>query len=269
MKRVFSLLLILLLTGCTTQDLGTMDVQTNNQVIESNSQESLVIGTWNVQIFGKNKISNETIKQNIEDIISQYDLLAFQEIRDVTETAFPNMMNDLPKYDYLLSPRLGRSNIKEQYAFIYNPEKLKVLNYETWYDANDVFEREPFIAEFQRGNITFVVIQIHTKPDDATNEIKALKLVKENVEQKYNVSDIFLVGDFNSDGNYYQGDILSDTGMVFDMYDGKDTTVHDTFYTYDRILFMNHALSHRYSYGVFEITDLEISDHKPLWLNVN
>lgn len=266
MKRVISLILILFLTGCTT-DLGTISIQTNDKVsvcTDSCQSDTTTIGTWNVQIFGKHKIENETIKKNIEDIISQFDLLAFQEIRDESETAFPLMMSDLPKYSYIISPRLGRSNIKEQYAFIYNPEKFKFIKSEVWYDSNDNFEREPFIAEFENNkNEKIVFIQIHTKPDDATQEIKSLHMVKDNVELIYNTSNIIILGDLNGDCNYYQGDILIDTGMLVDEFQNTDTTVHDTDCAYDRIL--TNYLSTKPKI-IIPLTNLEVSDHKPIGL---
>ena len=44
----------------------------------------------------------------------------------------------------------------------------------TYKDPSDVFHREPFIAHFQAGDFTFVLINIHTDPDEATEEINAL-----------------------------------------------------------------------------------------------
>ena len=48
-----------------------------------------------------------------------------------------------------LSRRLGRSYSKEQYAYLYRPAKLTLLQVEVFNDVQDQFEREPYVALFQ------------------------------------------------------------------------------------------------------------------------
>jgi hypothetical protein len=66
----------------------------------------------------------------LSKIISQSDIVAIQEIRDKSGQAIKDLevaVDDLGRnYDFLVGPRLGRSNSKEQYAAFtesapYNP----------------------------------------------------------------------------------------------------------------------------------------------------
>ena len=56
-------------------------------------------------------------------ILSQYDLVALQEIRDAEGTAIEKLESAVDgqgtDYEYLIGPRLGRTSSKEQYAFLY------------------------------------------------------------------------------------------------------------------------------------------------------
>jgi integrase len=76
----------------------------------------------------------------------------------------------------------------------------------TYADPDDVFEREPFVARFQAkvGRFTFVLINIHAKPDDAAAEIYALAEVVSHARTRYPGEEDFIVlGDLNADCDYF------------------------------------------------------------------
>ena len=54
-------------------------------------------------------------------------------------------------YDMVVSPRLGRTKSKEQYAFIFKKHRFKVKVTKTYPDPGDVFIREPFCFQFTTG----------------------------------------------------------------------------------------------------------------------
>src|SRR4030067_1846012 len=77
-------------------------------------------------------------------------------------------------------------------------------------DTNSVFEREPYIASFKIGNFDFVLAGIHTKPEDAYNEIGNLTSIVWSIQTaKTNEKDIIIMGDFNADGSYFNEDDAS------------------------------------------------------------
>jgi len=57
-------------------------------------------------------------------IISQFDLIMIQELRDSSQEEFPKLMAALNQYaqyqyHYKASSRLGQSRYKEQYVYVY------------------------------------------------------------------------------------------------------------------------------------------------------
>lgn len=91
-------------------------------------EPSLKIGSFNIQTLGPTKIANKTIVTTICQILSRYDIVAIQEIRDsnmdFVMTVLIDQLNNFVqskgvKYSYALSHRLGFTSYKEIYAFIY------------------------------------------------------------------------------------------------------------------------------------------------------
>ena len=59
-------------------------------------------------------------------ILARYDVLLFMEITDAKNKAFPELVKQYnaqvqkdKQFSYVVSERLGRSNNKEQYAYLY------------------------------------------------------------------------------------------------------------------------------------------------------
>jgi endonuclease/exonuclease/phosphatase family metal-dependent hydrolase len=216
----------------------SLNVTTNisdDNIDISLTNKTLIIGSFNVQIYGQSKSSNEFVMDALGDIIDDYDLLGFQEIRDSSQTAFPKLMREeLPAYNYRVSDRLGRTSSKEQYAFIYNPKTVTLDDVFVYDDKNDVFEREPFIGRFSAENYSFSIILIHVKPTDAQQEIKYLAEVVNFTRNYYQDNDVFLMGDLNADCSYYEpGTYLNNYVWVGD---DLDTTTSATHCAYDRII---------------------------------
>lgn len=148
----------------------------------------------------------------------------------------------------------------------------------------DTFDREPYIAMFRAraGNADFVIIDVHTKPDDATAEIHGLPFVISNASATFSEPDVICLGDFNADDvgtNYYDEDTYEATfpsstynWLISNI---EDTTVAASSNTYDCIVTTN-SMDEDYTgrAGVFRF-DLEysldaaataaVSDHYPVW----
>ena len=90
------------------------------------------------------------------------------------------------QYEMTISDRLGRTNSKEQYAYIYKHDKLSVLDtyhYDDGEEPNsDIFEREPYVVRFRANNhdVDFSVVGIHTAFDHAVEELDALTAVHDD-----------------------------------------------------------------------------------------
>lgn len=248
--------------------------------------ETIKIASFNIQVFGQSKRENEDIVDILTKTVRNFDIVAIQEFRDETETTLPyfvdriNKMNG-DKYDYVTSPRLGRTSSKENYAFIYNTRTVTYKNNSYVYnDKNDVFEREPFVAEFKAGKFDFILVDIHTKPEDAKNEIKALVDVVNDADTKFsNDKDVIVLGDYNGDGSYFDESTTSgfkDNKYFWAIPDSFDTTVAKSDNTYDRIVFQTEFTKEDFAgdVGVFRFDKIfnltanftsKVSDHYPVF----
>lgn len=293
--RIYLLLLLVVLSGCnsgidtslneTFKDYSKIDNELQNITFDENetivvdvkdtTREDLVIGSFNIEVFGVTKMSNPKVKDALVEIINDYDIIAIQEIRDKSGTAFRELMDALPEYDYVISDRLGRTSSKEQYAFIF--KRVNVTKAQVYPDDSDRFEREPYMAFIEVADFDFVLIQVHTKPDDAQYEIRALQSVVEYAKSVYQDKDIFIVGDLNADCSYFDGGELKDYYWWID--EDEDTTTSQTDCAYDRIISLyKYSKDFVYGCGVDRIdedeaTNIEllqaISNHFPVECKIN
>jgi len=90
-----------------------------------NTVQTIKIMSFNIQTFGVTKMSRPEVVKILVDLVSQADIIAVQEVRSVRIDPVERFMALLPdKYDYIIGPREGRSNSKEQYWVIYYTEKF-------------------------------------------------------------------------------------------------------------------------------------------------
>ncbi len=143
------------------------------------------IATFNIQVFGDKKASKTYVMSTLASIIQNFNVVAIQEIRTQDDYFIDKFLREYVNqnghtYDKVVGPRLGRTNSKEQYAFIYDKATIEVNPHciFTVNDPDDLLQREPFVAMFRvRGPpaqqaFTFVLIDMHTEPDDTKNELQ-------------------------------------------------------------------------------------------------
>ncbi|MEW6748464.1 MAG: endonuclease/exonuclease/phosphatase family protein [Candidatus Micrarchaeota archaeon] len=271
---------------------GTGDNETQTTGPETQNA-TLTIATFNIQVFGESKRSKPGVMDVLTTIARRYDFMAIQEIRDSSETTLPiylEQINALPGPDYeaISSPRLGRTSSKENYAFIYDPEVLSLIpgtDY-TFQDppegaSTDLFQREPFIARFEKidGSFDFVIITIHTDPDETPQELSDLPLVLQDAMERFpDEDDFIMLGDMNADCSYLSQSYpleLRNSSFTWVVPDDADTTVKSTDCAYDRIIFTR-ATDDDFTgewgifrfdeeYGLNESQAEEVSDHYPVW----
>lgn len=169
----------------------------------SNAQDTLKIASFNIQIFGKTKSAKPEVMDTIVSIISNYDFIAIQEVKDKSGITIPRLLNALNlsgngNYKTLLSERTGKQSddesSQEQYLYVYDSTKIiaydsltinysfintdKSLNLSTgvYNDKLDHFQREPYIAYFSTldSSFKFSILNIHTRPEAAFEEVDAL-----------------------------------------------------------------------------------------------
>ncbi len=245
------------------------------------------LAAFNLQIFGTTKAGKPEVMDVLSKTIRNFDIVAVQEIRDTSQTSLPalkNSINDMagPKYDFVVSDRLGRTASKEQYAYFFNTQTIQQIGIPyTYPDSTDVFQREPYISEFKsnNGNFDFVLVTIHTDPDTADQEINDLPNVVENAKGRYQgEGDFIILGDLNADCNYFDensGSPLRSSDYYWLINNSVDTTTKSTDCTYDRIIISTPAITDfTGNSGVFRFDQvynlsynmtISISDHYPVY----
>jgi endonuclease/exonuclease/phosphatase family metal-dependent hydrolase len=262
---------------------------------ETGESGRVKIFSFNIQIFGRAKMARSGVPAILADIVSRSDITAIQELRSSDISPVEQFMGMLGesggeggglsppgKYGYVLGPREGRSSSKEQYWIIYDRAKFTVLAEDSYFDPEDKFERNPLAVYFQSdGLLDFILINNHIKPGDAEAEINALGEVVAYYQDLWGERDVFVVGDLNADGHYYDESFLS-AAFPEDAYriiitNEYDTTVAAGDNTYDRFIITSEAeedftgnfgvmrFDEIYDFGQMEIMPRAVSDHYPVW----
>jgi len=224
-------------------------------------------------------------------IVQRYDILLVQEIRDVSQESFPQLVEevnshfDSPMFKFIVSERLGRSTSKEQYGFIYRVDKVEILSTYQYLDADDIFERDPFNIQVRRldhcysGPRDLNIVGVHTKPSDAKEEINGLVDVYDHVAEVFG-EDVIIAGDFNADCRYVckscwdKIKLWTDNRFKWLLGNDIDSTVSSTDCAYDRIVAAGSNLVDNVDKGKVFRFDLaydlnhdlteDVSDHYPV-----
>jgi deoxyribonuclease-1-like protein len=243
------------------------------------------LASFNIQVFGRTKLDKSDVMEVLAETVRKFDLVAIQEVRSTTDDILPRFVSLINSsgrhYNFVIGPRLGRTNSKEQYAFVYDTQTVEVdlTSVYTVEDHDNLFQRPPLVASFRaRGPppdkaFTFTLIDIHTEPDEAESEINALAQVYRAVRNDgHGEDDVILMGDLNADEKKFGA--LKQLPNIAWVISGVPTNTRGT-KTYDNIIF-DRAATVEYTgrAGVFDIVRefnltlqqaLEVSDHFPIW----
>ncbi|NXX99023.1 DNSL2 protein, partial [Centropus bengalensis] len=180
---------------------------------------SLRVGAFNIQAFGDSKMSNVEVAGIIVRILSRYDVVLVQEVRDSDLSAVTQLMEQLNRYERGWGWKGS--------------------------DPQDVFSREPFILRVSAPHSKaeqFVLVPLHSAPHDAVAEIDALYDVYLAIVSKWGTDNIMFLGDFNADCAYVQPSdwpairLRSSELFKWLLPDSSDTTVGKSDCAYDRIV---------------------------------
>lgn len=256
-----------------------------SQVPAGRDAAVLRIASWNIQAFGQSKLDKPQAVQVIAEVLRQFDVVAIQEVRSKTQDVLPRLLSVVnaegAHYDYLLSPRLGRTSSTEQYAFVYNTAVVQT-DREAAYtvnDPDDLMHREPFVAPFRARGVpaeqafTFTLVNVHTDPDEVQAELNVMDDVYFAVRNDgRGEDDVILLGDFNADDRR-----LGELGRVPELAGALSHVATNTRGTamYDN-LFVSQKATVEFNgrAGVVDILRefnlsmpeaLDVSDHLPIW----
>jgi len=247
--------------------------------------DTIKICSFNVQVFGTSKLKKPQAMDVLTKVVRRFDVVAIQEVRSTDDTVVPKfveMINaDGSRYDFIIGPRLGRTNSKEQYAVLFNTARIEVdrASVYTVDDPKDLLHREPMVARFRVRGVpaeqafTFNLVDIHTDPDETATELDALADVFVGVQRNGSgEEDVILLGDLNVD-EYHLGRLGQLPGIAHAITGVMTNTRRDKMY--DNIVFDRRSTKEfTGKWGVvdlqkeFNLTQqaaLEVSDHCPVW----
>uniref|UniRef100_A0A452V047 Deoxyribonuclease-1-like 1 n=1 Tax=Ursus maritimus TaxID=29073 RepID=A0A452V047_URSMA len=170
--------------------------------------EAFRICAFNAQRLTLSKAAREHVMDTFVRILARCDIMVLQEVVDSSGSAISLLLRELNRFDgsgsysFLSSPSLGRSTYMEKYVYIYRSHKTQVLDSYMYEDKDDLFAREPFVAQFtfpSKVLPSLVLVPLHTTPKAVEQELNALYDVFLDVSQRWQTKDMILLGDFNAD----------------------------------------------------------------------
>ena len=246
---------------------------------------SIKIASFNIQVFGTSKMRKPEVMDVLAKVVRRFDVVAIQEVRSKDETVVPRFAELVNaagrRYGYVVGPRLGRTSSKEQYAFLYDTDRIELEqgSVHTVSDPQDLLHREPLVARFRvRGPprqqaFTFKLVNIHTDPDETDTELDALADVFAAVQRERDgEDDVILLGDLNVDERHL-GRLGQLPGIAWTVSGQMTNTRRNR--AYDNIVFDRRTTAEYTGYwGVLDLAAdyglsreqaLEVSDHLPVW----
>ncbi|KAM4697739.1 deoxyribonuclease-1-like 2 [Rhinophrynus dorsalis] len=257
---------------------------------------ALLIGAFNIRAFGDSKMKNPEVCEVIIKVLTRYDIVLVQEVRDTDLSAVKILMQKLnsldsgDEYAYVVSDTLGRDSYTERYLFIYRTDKVSMQDCYHYHDHNmytgeDTFSREPFVVMFNApGTVieNFVLIPLHSAPKDAVREVDCLHDVYEDIRDKWQTDNMIFLGDFNAACSYVTSSdwdnirLWTNEAFVWLINDSVDTTVGNSDCAYDRIVVCGSTLqdaivpdsakvfNFQKKYKLTQEEALAVSDHFPV-----
>jgi deoxyribonuclease-1-like protein len=258
-------------------------------------EDRIRIATFDIQAFDAQKVANPNVMQTIAAIISNFDLVAIQGVRSPEAMPVARVVDLINrsggKYSVSMSEPVGNPGRKEQYAFVWDTNRIRMIpdtNYSVRDDA-DRMVREPYVASFETRTAAaqglapfrFTIINAHIDPDETSpaatmKELSVLDDVFVRVREfEYTTrgeDDVILVGNLNVDARNL-GELGQIPGIV--SIAGNQPTTTDGTKTVDHILIdrsVTSEFSTRYGvvdyqkdFGLTREQALMISDHRPVW----
>jgi len=249
------------------------------------SAQTIRIASYNIEVFGTTKMGKPWVVETLAQVVRHFDIVAIQEIRTQDDQLMPTFLAvvnaDGSRYDYVIGPRVGRTISTEQYAFVYDTQRIEVdrSSVASMSDPADMLHREPLVARFRTRSsgaglpFPFWLVNIHTDPDEVASEVDVLAGVFQVMQAaRADEDDVILLGDLNA--NEHQLGLLGQLPGITWVVSGITTNTRKT-KTYDNILFNRFATSEFTGrWGVVDVQSvfrltmdqaLEVSDHFPVW----
>ena len=204
----------------TAKNLRALKLDLDTAIPAKTVDPTLLLATWNIREFGGTKSGGREAEPlfYIAEIISRFDIVAVQEVRDNLD-ALDELMSILGSWwKYLVSDvTLGTQGNNERSAYIFDTRKLsfgglagelvpEMKKQGDVLSADFSFSRTPYVAGFKAGWFKFTLCTQHmyygkAKADDPQRVAESknvVQLMKKRMKSRDAwANNSILLGDFN------------------------------------------------------------------------
>jgi len=205
----------------TIEGLLRLNEALDGMIPKKTLDQTLLLGSWNIREFGGTKSGGREDEPlfYIAEILSRFDLIAVQEVRDNLDT-LERLLTILGGWwRYLVSDvTVGRQGNMERHAYIYDMRKLAfggmvgelvppmIKGEDGGLKSDFAFARTPYLAGFRAGWFKFTICTQHlyygeAKPDDPQRQKESetvVQLLAARMKSKDRwANNAILLGDFN------------------------------------------------------------------------
>ncbi|MDZ4847719.1 MAG: endonuclease/exonuclease/phosphatase family protein [Pirellulaceae bacterium] len=263
---------------------GALPISANSTLAQSPASATIRIATFNLHLFGRHKVDNPFVVETIAKILRQFDVIAIQEIctkqRDLLPILVDRVNQSDRRFDYMIGPRVGRTDNKEQFAFIFDTTRLETDRQQLYSvdDPEDLLNREPLVGWFRCKAIqpelafTFTLVNVHLDSELSDQEIQVLpELVRSIHRDGRKEDDVILVGDFGASDRRLH--FLRSASMIFAL-EGVPTTAHGTAMLDNIVMPAKATDEFNGRSGIYDFLRQfnlsieqahQVSDHLPVW----
>jgi len=178
------------------------------------AEESLLIATWNIKEFGHTTQRLNEAYFYIAEIISNFDLVAIQEVKSTLKDLDLIMRILGDDWAYIVNDITeGDEGNSERSAYVFNKNRVELSGLAgeivLWNDLTADSEikqlkRTPYMTGFRAGWKSFALVNLHLHPGDDAEDIEYRKeevaLFLRALEEKGDdlwTQNLILTGDFN------------------------------------------------------------------------
>jgi len=213
-------------------------VSSNHPVTRSGNANQLPtvrIASFSLEAFGESKIKKAAVVETIARMIRQFDVIALQHIQSKQQNIVPELLDRVNqsdrRYDYCIGPRVGSQPNQQQYAFLFDTDRIETDRQQLYTidDPQALVEFDPLVGWFRCKAVTidkaftFSLVNLRLDPLASDRELKLLPDLIRSVRQDgRSEDDIILLGNFGFSDSEMSS--LQNIGMQFAI-EGIPTTV--------------------------------------------
>ncbi len=200
-----------------------------------NQLPTIRIASFSLEAFGESKLNKAAVVETIARMIRQFDVIALQHIQSKQQNILPELLDKVNqsdrRYDYCIGPRVGSASNQQQYAILFDTDRLETDRPQLYTidDPQALIEFDPLVGWFRCKAVptdkafTFTLVNLRLDPLSNGRELKLLPDLIRSVRQDgRSEDDVILIGNFGYSDSELSS--LQNIGMLFAL-EGIPTTV--------------------------------------------